>query len=118
MKIEKPIPQAKIPGQISAHKYIELYTEVMKLPPNMVIPVTFESPTEAAKFTQTVAHSTFAKFRAMQRHTTVYVRLWNEEDDARMKHIKELRAKRRAKTVSNVSNGGEKDVQSRAERTV
>ena len=109
MKIEAPIPESKLPvAKKSGHyKHLAIYEAIMKLPTGKVLPITCDSDEEAAKFSLSISHSAFAKFRTFVREKTVYARLWNEADEEQRKHILELREKARARksTVSTMGRG-------------
>lgn len=93
MIIDKPIPESQMPeAKRNAHyKYFDLYTQVMKLPKDRVLPVILDTEEQAKKFMLTVQHSNFARFRAFRRDKTVYLRLHNEKDEAQRQHILKLR---------------------------
>jgi hypothetical protein len=109
MKIEAPILESKLPpAKKSGHyKHLAIYEAVMKLPTGKVLPVVFETEDQAKKFGFTIQHSNFAKFKSFVREKTVYLRLWNEDDEKQRKHILELRElgrKRKIGTLPAVAN--------------
>lgn len=99
MKIEAPIPESKLPAaKKSGHyKHLAIYEAIMKLAPGKLLPVVCDTEEQAKKFGFSIQHANFAKFRAFVREKTVYLRLWNEEDEKQKRHILELREKAKAR---------------------
>lgn len=92
-QIGKPVAEARVPQVMKGDgsQYLELYQKIQGLPEKQVLPLTFEDADGASRFATMLRNSGYAKFRALSRKNMVYVRLWNEEDDKRLAHTKELR---------------------------
>jgi hypothetical protein len=106
LKIEKPIPESKLPAAKKGghYKHLPIYEAVMKLPAGMLLPVVCDSEEKAKKFGITIQHSAFASFHTFVRDKTVYIRLRNEKDEAQRKHILELREKARQRKGHPITN--------------